>query len=402
MRQRSGSRRAQRPRTSRGTTPTTRSPPRSCGAAARTRLSRGAAIQALKRSPVNLRPLLGVPKRATHEGAGPLAAAYTRLGRSSRRGAWRPSWRHGRSPTETGGWAYDFDVQTRWGFYPRGQPNAVVTAFAAHALLDVAERGREPVEARRRGRALRREAAPRRPRDGLVLLLPRRLARSPIHNASLLVAALMAAREPGSTASAAAEDAVAYTLERQRPDGSWPYGEATAARLGGRLPHRLRPREPRRAPAEGARAESTTRSSAASTSSSPGCRPGRRPPRDARVPLPAGHARVRDRDHRLVPPRAHDERALPTAERILDWTLRACGARTAASRSSATGVTGTRSRTSAGTTRTCCSRSPPAWRPVRRAGPRPRRSRSTASTWTRRSSARRRRSTSAASSSTSA
>ena len=37
------------------------------------------------------------------------------------------------------GWGYDFPVQLRWGSYEPGQPNAVGTAFAGHALLDVAE-----------------------------------------------------------------------------------------------------------------------------------------------------------------------------------------------------------------------------------------------------------------------
>ena len=54
---------------------------------------------------------------------------------------------------------------------------------------------------------------------------------TPIHNASLLVAALAArTSEPGSAEYAAAADAFAFTIARQRPDGSWPYGEG--ARLG--------------------------------------------------------------------------------------------------------------------------------------------------------------------------
>ncbi len=49
----------------------------------------------------------------------------------------------------------------------------------------------------------------------------------PIHNASVLVAALFA-RAGGRDTSA--EQALRYTLERQREDGSWPYGEGP--RLG--------------------------------------------------------------------------------------------------------------------------------------------------------------------------
>src|SRR6185312_1631897 len=35
-------------------------------------------------------------------------------------------------------WGYEFDVQTRWAYYQRGEPNAIVTSFAANALLDAA------------------------------------------------------------------------------------------------------------------------------------------------------------------------------------------------------------------------------------------------------------------------
>ena len=52
--------------------------------------------------------------------------------------------------------------------------------------------------------------------------------RTPIHNANMLVAALLArlARETGREQFArAAAAAVDYTVSRQRPDGSWPYGE---------------------------------------------------------------------------------------------------------------------------------------------------------------------------------
>ena len=36
----------------------------------------------------------------------------------------------------SGGWGYQFDVQTRWGFYPADSPNAVVTAFVVEAIAE--------------------------------------------------------------------------------------------------------------------------------------------------------------------------------------------------------------------------------------------------------------------------
>jgi hypothetical protein len=124
--------------------------------------------------------------------------------------------------TEAGvGWGYDFDVQTRWGYYRRGQPNAVVSAFAAHALLDAdADQYRELV-----GRALDFALAELLvDRNGETYFAYFRGSTVPIHNANLLLAGLVARCEESGLLSRA-EGAVAFTLGRQRGDGAWPYGE---------------------------------------------------------------------------------------------------------------------------------------------------------------------------------
>ncbi|MFL4479383.1 hypothetical protein ACIPUB_14035 [Paeniglutamicibacter sp. ORCA_105] len=36
-----------------------------------------------------------------------------------------------------GPWGYEFDVQTRWGYYPKGSPNVVATAYALRAISSV-------------------------------------------------------------------------------------------------------------------------------------------------------------------------------------------------------------------------------------------------------------------------
>lgn len=203
---------------------------------ARTPLLRRIAIQSLKRSPVNVRPLLGVRRQPHTKGLALFASAFARLaaldsdstyGERARELAERVAARALQRPAGVG-WGYDFDVQTRWGYYRRGQPNAVVTAFCAQALLDVAALG----PGAERLRALARDAtayatAELLVRDGdqcfFAYFGGSRVA---IHNASLLVAGLCSrCSARGSDAWTAAESAVRYSLVRQRPDSTWPYGE---------------------------------------------------------------------------------------------------------------------------------------------------------------------------------
>ena len=210
------------------------------GAVARTRLLRGAAIQALKRSPVNVRALLRVPKQRHAKALALLVSAYTRLAASEPDGKWsslaaRLADRLAARAIVTGtgvGWGYEFDVQTRWGYYRAGQPNAVVTAFAAHSLLDLGALAPSGASSETEAtelvdRALRYAAS-----DLVVGSGGERYfgyfagSTTAIHNASLLIASVAARRaEPGSEVAAHAEAAVAYSLARQRADGSWPYGE---------------------------------------------------------------------------------------------------------------------------------------------------------------------------------
>jgi len=204
-------------------------------AAARTPFLRRAAIQSLKRLPVNLRPLLGIPRQRHTKALALLASAYALLAQREDGGRFR------RQALELGrlladravragdgvGWGYDFDVQTRWGFYRRGEPNAIATAFTTHALLDLASLDSDETRA-----ALAREALD----FALSKLLVERGGESffaycagssrVVHNANLLLSSLFArSATAGSHGFAAAEGAMRYSLERQHEDGSWPYGE---------------------------------------------------------------------------------------------------------------------------------------------------------------------------------
>ena len=142
-------------------------------------------------------------------------------------------------------WGYHFDVQTRVFFYPRTSPNTIATAFAGLGLLDAYElagvdSALEPAIGA--GEFFIRRIPQTEAEPGAYFgYLPD--DRTPIHNANMLVAALLArlARVAGRADFAdAARAAVEYTVSRQRSDGEWPYGEQPGLALGRRLPHRLR------------------------------------------------------------------------------------------------------------------------------------------------------------------
>jgi hypothetical protein len=124
-------------------------------------------------------------------------------------------------------WGYHWDMQTRWSFYAAGSPNVVVTTFAASGLLESATALGRPDLARRAETAAiwaleELWVAP----DGYFAYHPGRPAPAIIHNANLLGAWLIHVALRGD---AAARErvlrAIERTVESQRPDGSWGYGD---------------------------------------------------------------------------------------------------------------------------------------------------------------------------------
>jgi hypothetical protein len=119
-------------------------------------------------------------------------------------------------------WGYPWDMQTRWSFYPAGTPTVVATPFAACALLEAGPR--YPPRAREATQWVLDQLwiEP----EGYFGYHPGRPVN--IHNASLLGAWLV--HVAGVGAGEQVQRAIERTLDAQRPDGSWPYGEG--ANLG--------------------------------------------------------------------------------------------------------------------------------------------------------------------------
>jgi hypothetical protein len=194
-----------------------------------TRTGRRVLTQAVKLSPVNLRPALGIRPSWNAKALALVASAYARTWAATgddlaRRHAVRwLEWLEDH-PADAGtglAWGYHFDVQTRFFRYPRGTPNTIATSFAAHAFLDA----RHLLADERWSSAAARAATyleDHMRTEGYFRYLPGEDAL--VHNANLLACAvLVRAGRPES-----ARQALETSLRHQRADGSWPYAEGAS------------------------------------------------------------------------------------------------------------------------------------------------------------------------------
>ena len=167
---------------------------------AKSHVARLALTQLLKRSPVNLRPLLRIQPRQNPKALALFLMAYVRRARggdaASRATASHLATRllELRSPgTPYWCWGYSFPWQMRDRLVPRFDPNLVCTTFAANALLDAYELGLGPEfldPAVSAGEYLAKELYWNDGgRAGFAYPLPD--IRVPIHNANFLGAALL-------------------------------------------------------------------------------------------------------------------------------------------------------------------------------------------------------------------
>ncbi len=201
-------------------------------------LARLAWLQAFKRSPVNFRPIAGVPRRRNPKGVALFLLGMIEqwrrtgdaalLGEARQLADWllearvdRALWRHS-------GWGYHFDWQARAFHVPEGTPNAITTCYVAGALRALAAASGE-------GRYA--EVA-----DDAALFLDDALGRDDgdgffygyipgdptfVHNASLWVAARVAEAAAATNNGKLAERALAAarrSVAMQGADGSWIYG----------------------------------------------------------------------------------------------------------------------------------------------------------------------------------
>jgi hypothetical protein len=195
--------------------------------------------QAVRQCPINLRPLLGVKPLPSTKGRGYMAAGYLTLYRLTRDPEYTQKAVHclewlkaHKSPKfQEYSWANHFDYSSRGGRYYKHDSIIVWTSLIGQAFLDGFELLGDPRLLDVADSACRWILAlPRERTESGTCLSYHALEQHKVHNANMLGAALLGRTWRHTRKAeylAIAEAAIEYTCSRQRPDGSWWYGEET-------------------------------------------------------------------------------------------------------------------------------------------------------------------------------
>ncbi|MDX9786762.1 MAG: hypothetical protein RBT11_08295 [Desulfobacterales bacterium] len=188
-------------------------------------------IQFFKRSPVNFRRLVKVPKEYNAKGLGLFAAGLIQADKTNE-AAIILDWLKNIACTGYDGisWGYNFDWQARAFYVPAGKPNIVTTVFVAHAFLDYFDRTADNsvLEVAIGACNFILKHLILFEDEGTLCFgyIPGESAR--VHNANMLGAALLG-RVFAYTGQLKYDEksrkAMAYSVAALRPDHSWPYGE---------------------------------------------------------------------------------------------------------------------------------------------------------------------------------
>lgn len=207
-----------------------------------TKLLRIVLQQAVRRFPINMRPLLGIPKSRSTKGMGFLARGFMRLQQATGDRVWGDKaesalrWLIENVSQGYSGacWGNHFDYQSRGFYLPKGVPTIVWTSLIGHAFLDGYDHFRKDSYLQVAVSAcehILRDLGTFAEGDALCLsYIPTQ--DNQVHNANTLGASLLArtyshTRNEGYRSIA--QKAMQYTANHQRPDSSWYYGEINNA-----------------------------------------------------------------------------------------------------------------------------------------------------------------------------
>jgi hypothetical protein len=195
--------------------------------------------QGVRRFPLNIRPLLGIPKSRSTKGMGYLAKGFMRLQDATGDKSWgakAESALHWLVEHESSGysgacWGNHFDYQSRGFYLPKGVPTIVWTSLIGHAFLDAYDHFKRESYLQVAVSAcehISRDLETYPEGDSLCIsYIP--TGKNEIHNANTLGASLLARTSSYSRNESylsLARKAIQYTANHQRANGSWYYGEA--------------------------------------------------------------------------------------------------------------------------------------------------------------------------------
>jgi len=213
----------------------------------RWRLARLAWIQLFKRSPINLRKLLLVPREYNAKGIGLFLSGYVNLYRmsiKSVKGEKSESQKYLEkinhltellADLRSGGysgdcWGYNFDWQAKAFYQPKNTPTVVATSFIGNALLDAYEITMDESllnSARSACDFILKDLYRTYDTDGNFSFSYSPLDKTVVFNASLLGSRLLSRVYSYTRDKELAEEAkksVIFSCKHQKDDGSWPYG----------------------------------------------------------------------------------------------------------------------------------------------------------------------------------
>ncbi len=202
-------------------------------------------IQFFKQSPINFRPLLGVPKRRNPKGIGLFILGLLEDFRRTQNSAflqeataladWLLTQQCDRKEWQHSCWGYHFDWKARAFFVPKGKPNVITTVYVARALFALADT-LEALDCKKQAEVYRQPALDAADfivhtlyieADGRCFFayIPGETAF--VHNASLWAAAwvaVVADYTNNDVYKALALKVARQSTSEQKADGSWVYG----------------------------------------------------------------------------------------------------------------------------------------------------------------------------------
>lgn len=194
--------------------------------------------QAIRRSPINLRPWLGVRPHTSTKGMGYLASGYLKLFLLTRDEAYRTrardclKWLTDHTTRGYSGycWGNAFDYISRGFYLPKNSPTLVWSALIGHHFIEAFRILGDPQYfevAKSVGQFISKDLA-RIPQPHGICISYVCERETAVHNANLLGARFIAElyAETGNRAYLdLATESARYSALSQRPDGSWYYGE---------------------------------------------------------------------------------------------------------------------------------------------------------------------------------